>query len=139
MSAPALARTALDVDNLTVEIRTPSGTVRAVDGVSFSAKRGRTLALLGESGCGKSMTAQALVGLLEPIADVVDGTVMLGDTDLVTVQAPPSEMQALIQAVDFKAGQRYLVAANDGFVTACAMSAAYSDVLAALYAEAYGA
>ncbi|KIQ16987.1 dipeptide/oligopeptide/nickel ABC transporter ATP-binding protein [Rhodococcus sp. Leaf7] len=87
MSAPALARTALDVDNLTVEIRTPSGTVRAVDGVSFSAKRGRTLALLGESGCGKSMTAQALVGLLEPIADVVDGTVMLGDTDLVTASS----------------------------------------------------
>jgi peptide/nickel transport system ATP-binding protein/oligopeptide transport system ATP-binding protein len=87
MSAPALARTALEVDGLTVEIRTPSGTVRAVDGVSFSAKRGRTLALLGESGCGKSMTAQALVGLLEPIADIVDGTVMLGDTDLVTANS----------------------------------------------------
>ena len=62
-----------------------------------------------------------------------------GDTDLVTVQAPPAEMQALIQAVDFQDGQRYLVAANDGFVTACAMSAPYSDELAALYAEAYGA
>ncbi|MGB3769943.1 MAG: ABC transporter ATP-binding protein [Rhodococcus sp. (in: high G+C Gram-positive bacteria)] len=93
MSAPTLGRTALEVDGLTVEIRTPSGTVRAVDGVSFRATRGRTLALLGESGCGKSMTAQALVGLLDPIAEVVDGSILLGrsdgseDVDLVTAGA----------------------------------------------------
>ena len=62
-----------------------------------------------------------------------------GDADQVTVQAPPAEMQALIQAVDFQDGQRYLVAANDGFVTACGMTAPYSDELAALYAEAFGA
>ena len=60
----------LEVDGLTVEIRTITGTVRAVNDVSFSARRGETLALLGESGCGKSMTATALVGLLEPVADV---------------------------------------------------------------------
>ena len=47
--------------------------------MSFAARRGETLALLGESGCGKSMTATALVGLLEPVADVVGGTAMLGD------------------------------------------------------------
>ncbi|WP_432512667.1 ABC transporter ATP-binding protein [Kineococcus sp. SYSU DK001] len=75
---------ALDVDGLTVDIRTPAGTVRAVDGVSFGARSGRTLALLGESGCGKSLTAQALVGLLEPVASVAGGSVRLGGTDLVT-------------------------------------------------------
>ncbi|WP_432562603.1 ABC transporter ATP-binding protein [Kineococcus sp. SYSU DK003] len=75
---------ALDVDGLSVDIRTPAGTVRAVDGVSFGARSGRTLALLGESGCGKSLTAQALVGLLEPVASVAGGAVRLGDTDLVT-------------------------------------------------------
>ena len=98
MSAPAAAvespdlaadtdRVALEVADLTVDLRTPSGTVRAVDHVSFTARRGETLALLGESGCGKSMTAQALVGLLEPIADVTDGSVRLGDVDLVAAKA----------------------------------------------------
>jgi oligopeptide transport system ATP-binding protein len=67
----------LDVDGMTVDIRTISGTVRAVNEVSFQARRGETLALLGESGCGKSMTATALVGLLEPVADVVGGTATL--------------------------------------------------------------
>lgn len=75
---------ALDVDGLSVDIRTPYGTVRAVDDVSFQARRGETVALLGESGCGKSLTAQAVVGLLAPVADVADGAVRLGGTDLVT-------------------------------------------------------
>src|SRR6185312_1898036 len=74
----------LDVEGMSVEIRTISGTVRAVNEVSFAARRGETLALLGESGCGKSMTATALVGLLEPVADVVGGTATLGDTDLLS-------------------------------------------------------
>lgn len=86
MSAPAVAREkspdtdriAMDVRDLTVDLRTPSGVIRAVDHVSFSARRGETLALLGESGCGKSMTAQAVVGLLEPIADITDGSVEIG-------------------------------------------------------------
>ncbi|MEB8337672.1 ABC transporter ATP-binding protein [Streptomyces endophyticus] len=75
--------TALEVDGLSVDIRTPHGTVRAVDTVSFQARRGRTLALLGESGCGKSMTAQAIVSLLDPAAEVSGGRVLLDGTDLV--------------------------------------------------------
>ncbi|WP_238421604.1 ABC transporter ATP-binding protein [Gordonia sp. 'Campus'] len=94
MSAPALDRpesgiddrVALDVADLTVELRTPSGTVRAVDHVSFRARRGETLALLGESGCGKSMTAQALVGLLDPIAAIKEGSITLDEVDLVTAK-----------------------------------------------------
>lgn len=74
----------LDVDGLSVDIRTPQGVVRAVDGVTFGARRGETVALLGESGCGKSMTAQAIVGLLAPVADVAAGEVRLDGTDLVT-------------------------------------------------------
>jgi oligopeptide transport system ATP-binding protein len=73
---------ALRVEGLTVDIRTITGTVRAVDKVSFAAHRGETLALLGESGCGKSMTATALVGLLEPVAEVVEGTARLADVDI---------------------------------------------------------
>ncbi len=74
---------ALKVDGLTVDIRTIKGTVRAVDGVSFEAFRGETLALLGESGCGKSMTATALVGLLEPVAEITHGSALMAGTDLV--------------------------------------------------------
>jgi peptide/nickel transport system ATP-binding protein len=81
----AVADPALDVDGLSVDIRTITGTVRAVNEVSFAAHRGETLALLGESGCGKSMTATALVGLLEPVADVVGGSARLADVDLLAV------------------------------------------------------
>ena len=68
----------LEVEGLSVEVRTITGTLRAVNEVSFEVRRGETLALLGESGCGKSMTATALVGLLEPVADIVGGTAKLG-------------------------------------------------------------
>ena len=81
------------------------------------------------------------------VSAITDGTVTLavtewyrgGPADQVTVDAPPTDMQALVQAADFQAGQRYLVSANDGFVTVCGFTAAYSDDLAALYAEAFGA
>src|SRR5690242_7652226 len=76
---------ALKVDDLCVDIRTITGTVRAVNGVTFEAYRGETLALLGESGCGKSMTATALVGLLEPVAEITQGTAVLGHQDLFSV------------------------------------------------------
>jgi oligopeptide/dipeptide ABC transporter ATP-binding protein len=87
---------ALQVDGLTVDIRTISGTVRAVNEVSFDARRGETLALLGESGCGKSMTATALVGLLEPVAEVTGGSAKLTGRDGV----------ADLLAVDRKARRR---------------------------------
>ncbi|GAA1019691.1 dipeptide/oligopeptide/nickel ABC transporter ATP-binding protein [Acrocarpospora pleiomorpha] len=75
----------MEVSELTVELTTPRGQVRAVDGVSFTAYRGRTLALLGESGCGKSMTAQAVAGLLEPIASVTAGSIQVDGEDLLKV------------------------------------------------------
>ena len=63
--------------DLDVDIRTPSGHVRAVSSAGFIARAGQTLALLGESGCGKSMTAKAVAGLLDPVAHVAGGTVEL--------------------------------------------------------------
>ncbi|MEQ4717029.1 ABC transporter ATP-binding protein [Nonomuraea sp. B19D2] len=84
---------ALEVDRLAVDIRTPSGTVRAVREVSFSVRSGETLALLGESGCGKSMTAQAIAGLLDPVAHVAGGAVRLEGTDLLTLT--PQERRRL--------------------------------------------
>ncbi|PSL00565.1 oligopeptide transport system ATP-binding protein [Murinocardiopsis flavida] len=79
---PSGAEPALEVENLSVDLNTASGTVRAVDGISFAVRKGVTLALLGESGCGKSMTALAVAGLLDPVAEVAEGAVRVGGTDV---------------------------------------------------------
>ena len=63
-------RTLLDVDDLATHFTTPRGTVKAVDGVSFTLDRGRTLGLVGESGCGKSVLSRSIMGLL-PSRNVV--------------------------------------------------------------------
>ena len=62
-----------------------------------------------------------------------------GDADQVTVQAPPADLQALVQAADFKVGQRYLVSATGGSVTVCGFTGPYSADLAAMYDQAFGA
>jgi oligopeptide transport system ATP-binding protein len=73
----------LDVDGLCVEFRTRGETARAVNGVSFTVRAGETLALLGESGCGKSVTAHAVLGVLEsPPAYVTGGAVRYRGVDL---------------------------------------------------------
>jgi oligopeptide/dipeptide ABC transporter ATP-binding protein len=56
--------TLLDVDDLATYFVTPRGTVKAVDGVSFTLDRGRTMGLVGESGCGKSVLSRSIMGLL---------------------------------------------------------------------------
>jgi oligopeptide transport system ATP-binding protein len=73
----------LAVDNLHVEFNTRAGVVRAVNGVSYSLNAGETLAVLGESGSGKSVTAQAIMGILEsPPARIPKGEIRFHGTDL---------------------------------------------------------
>ena len=72
----------IEVDNLRVRLNTSRGPADAVRGVSFSLARGETLGLIGESGCGKSVTAMALMGLL-PESAVVSGSVRLDGQELV--------------------------------------------------------
>src|SRR5579863_2407136 len=76
------AAPALSVENLTVEFRTRSGIVRALDKVSFAVAKGETLALVGESGSGKSVTAYAVMGILDPAGRVTGGRAMLDGLDL---------------------------------------------------------
>ena len=73
----------LDVRDLHVQITTRRGTVRAVDGVSFTVPRGEAMGLVGESGSGKSMTLRAILGVLPSEARITSGQVLLDGTDLV--------------------------------------------------------
>ena len=76
----------LKVDNLKTCFDTPEGTLRAVDDVSFTLARGETLALLGESGCGKSITALSLTRLIpQPAGRIAGGRVLLEGRDLLSL------------------------------------------------------
>jgi oligopeptide/dipeptide ABC transporter ATP-binding protein len=73
----------LSVRDLAVEFSTAAGTVRALDGVSFEIDAGETLAILGESGSGKSVTAQAIMALLpQPAGSIVGGSIIFDGRDL---------------------------------------------------------
>ena len=72
--------TLLDIRNLSVEFHTEEGIVRAVDEVSFDIPRGKTVCLVGESGCGKSVSAYSLLGLVSPPGRVVGGEAILHGT-----------------------------------------------------------
>ena len=78
---------ALTVEDLTVDIEGAS----VVDGVSFAVGAGEVIALVGESGCGKSLTALALLGLLPYAAQIVRGRIILDDVDLISL--PEREMR----------------------------------------------
>ncbi len=77
----------LQVRDLQVRIPLSRGTVRAVDGASFTVERGQALGLVGESGCGKSMTLRAILGLLPRPARITDGTVLFEGEDLAAASA----------------------------------------------------
>ncbi len=83
----------LEVDNLQVEFRTREGVAKAVNGVSYSVDEGETLAVLGESGSGKSVTAQAIMGILDsPPGFVAGGAVRFRGEDLLAL--PEEERRA---------------------------------------------
>ena len=66
----------LEVKNLKTYFFLEEGTVRAVDGADFDIKRGTTLGVVGESGCGKSVTARSILRIIEPPGRVVDGQIL---------------------------------------------------------------
>src|ERR1700736_4541683 len=77
----------LELKSLTVSFATDDGTVHAVDGIDLALRRGRTLGLVGESGCGKSVTSLAVMGLLPPENSKVRGEVRFEGRDLLTLDA----------------------------------------------------
>lgn len=83
--------TVLEVKDLRVYYWTAAGPVRAVDGVSFAIQRGERFGLVGESGCGKSTTASAILRLIRPPGSIEGGEVLLEGVDL--LKLPPSEVR----------------------------------------------
>ncbi|WP_282686967.1 MULTISPECIES: ABC transporter ATP-binding protein [unclassified Streptomyces] len=77
----------LEVRDLYVEFHTREGVAKAVNGVNYSVAEGETLAVLGESGSGKSVTAQAVMGILDmPPGKIADGEILFKDQDLLKLR-----------------------------------------------------
>jgi peptide/nickel transport system ATP-binding protein len=95
MVRPAMAEAPLlSIQDLVTEFRTEAGTVRAVDGVSYSIPRGKTLGVVGESGCGKSVTALSIMRLIQdPPGRIARGKILYGDKDLLGL--PDEEMRRI--------------------------------------------
>ena len=84
-----MAENILEVENLVKYFKSPRGTVHAVDGVSFTIEKGKTLGIVGESGCGKSTTGRSILRLIEPTS----GTVRFEGKDI--LQYSPFQMRRM--------------------------------------------
>ena len=87
MPKPSTMTPLLQVDRLETQFPTGPGLVRAVDGVSFTIARGEVLGLVGESGCGKSVTALSIMGLVPAPGCVAAGRILLGGENLLAKDA----------------------------------------------------
>ena len=88
MTQRAATAGVLEIEGLRTFIRQRSGVVRAVDGVSFAVAPGETVGLVGESGCGKTMTGLSVMGLLPGGGFIAEGAVRFGDADLAALSEP---------------------------------------------------
>jgi ABC-type dipeptide/oligopeptide/nickel transport system ATPase component len=94
MTSPEHTANILQVKDLITTFDTDAGELTAVDGVSFSVAAGQTLAIVGESGCGKSVTSLSIMGLLaKPAGSVRSGSIQFEGQEL--VGAPASQLQNL--------------------------------------------
>src|SRR5271166_5318484 len=83
----------LEVDRLQTHFGTPDGVVRAVEGVSFRIDAGDTLGIVGESGCGKSVTAMSILRLIQEPPGKIAGSIRFDGSELLALSEP--EMQAI--------------------------------------------
>ena len=84
----------LDVKDLRTSFRTEDGIVKAVDGVSFSVEKGQTLGIVGESGCGKSVTCLTIMGLNPKKNTITSGEALWKGQDLLTMKASALRQRA---------------------------------------------
>src|ERR1700683_4611290 len=76
----------LDIENLSTHIKLTSSVVQAVGNIDMRVEAGETLGIVGESGCGKSMTGLSIMGLLPPGGSIVNGSIKLNPPELVGVK-----------------------------------------------------
>src|SRR5262249_49892746 len=92
--AHTMAERLLDVKNLKTYFFTDEGVVRAVDGVDLFIEKGETLGVVGESGCGKSVTALSIMKLIpQPPGKIVEGEISYNGQNLVNM--PPNQMRKI--------------------------------------------
>ena len=72
----------LNIAHLSVGIKTDNGLIKPVNDISLEIPRGKIVGIVGESGCGKSMTARAVMGLLPPAAKIAEGSILLDGNEL---------------------------------------------------------
>lgn len=76
----------IEINHLSTYFESGAGTVKAVDDISFRVREGETVCVVGESGCGKSITAMSIMGLVDgPHGKVVNGRIQFGDKDLLKI------------------------------------------------------
>lgn len=78
--------TILQVKNLTTQFESPNGIIKAVNGINYSLKKGETIGIVGESGCGKSVSVMSLLRLIPtPPGKIIDGEVLFNNQDLLKI------------------------------------------------------
>ncbi|GAA3743982.1 ABC transporter ATP-binding protein [Salinactinospora qingdaonensis] len=95
MTVPSTGAPLVEVKGLRTHFTTDETTVQAVDGVDLTIRRGRTLCVVGESGCGKSVTARSILQLVEPPGRIVDGSILLHHPAEDGSSQPPVDLAAL--------------------------------------------
>ncbi len=104
----------LEVRGLKTYFATDEGEYRAVDGVSFSLEAGRTLGIVGESGCGKSVTSLSIMGLIpQPPGRICGGEILFENVDL--LKLAPAEMRARRGSVVSMIFQEPMTSLNPAF------------------------
>src|SRR5665213_3375804 len=83
----------LEIENLRIGYRTQAGEAKAVDGVSFNIEAGECVGLVGESGCGKSTIAKAILGILPPAGRIAGGAIRHAGRDLALLS--PAELRRM--------------------------------------------
>ena len=102
---PAPSDTVLEVRDLVTHFPTRAGVVKAVDGVSFTLRRGRTLCVVGESGSGKSVTARSILQIVDAPGRIVGGSMVLhrpdgSSVDLAKLHPRSRQIRAVLQIDD---------------------------------------
>ncbi len=116
----------LEVIDLRVNFRTPDGLLHAVNGISYTLDRGQTLAILGESGSGKTVSAEAVMGILDsPPAFVPGGSVLFDGIDL--LQVSPSRRRRLCGERIAMIFQDPLSALNPGYTVGSQIAAMFQE------------